>query len=122
MRASSHIGFQTKEQFMSLRLGVLGCSKIVGLLLVKSIQFEARYWKKIQDKKLSYTWNVDEYPDSPETIVTWMIESLDGGSSSEIKLVHSDLADNVDGLERRGSYFIGRFAEHCKDKQQCPPT
>ena len=28
----------------------------------------------IQDKKLSYTWNVDEYPDIPETIVTWTIE------------------------------------------------
>jgi uncharacterized protein YndB with AHSA1/START domain len=76
----------------------------------------------IQDKKLSYTWNVDEYPDSPETIVPWMIEPLDGGGRSEIKIVHSDLADNVDGLDRSWSYFIGRFAEHCKDKQQSPPT
>lgn len=76
----------------------------------------------IQDKKLSYTWNVDEYPDSPETLVTWMIEPLDGGISSEIKLVHSDLVDDADGLDRSWSYFIGRFAEYCKEKHQSPPT
>jgi uncharacterized protein YndB with AHSA1/START domain len=75
----------------------------------------------VQDKKLSYTWNVDEYPDIPETIVTWMIEPLDGGGSrSELMLVHSDLANNndFDDADRIWSYFIGRLAEHCKDKQQ----
>ena len=75
----------------------------------------------VQDKKLSYTWNVDEYPDIPETIVTWMIEPLDGGGSrSELTLVHSDLANNndFDVADRIWSYFIGRLAEHCKDKQQ----
>ncbi|HEX2106922.1 MAG TPA: hypothetical protein VHF28_04245 [Nitrososphaera sp.] len=51
-----------------------------------------------------------------------MIEPLNRGGRSEIKLVHSDLADDVDGLDRSWSYFIGRFAEHCKDKQQSPPT
>ena len=72
----------------------------------------------IQDKKLSYTWNVDEYPDMPETIVTWMIEPLDGGRISEIKLVHSDLANNdFDDTDKNWSYFIGRLVEHCKDKQ-----
>ena len=73
----------------------------------------------IQDKKLSYTWNVDEYPDIPETIVTWMIEPLDGGRMSERMLVHSDLANNdFDETDKSWSYFIGRLAEHCKDKQQ----
>ena len=72
----------------------------------------------IQDKKLSYTWNVDEYPDMPETIVTWTIELLDRGRISELKLVHSDLANNnFDDTEKNWSYFIGRLVEHCKDKQ-----
>jgi uncharacterized protein YndB with AHSA1/START domain len=73
----------------------------------------------IQDKKLSYTWNVDEYPDIPETIVTWTIESLDGGSSSEIMIVHSDLANtDFDDSDKNWSYFIGRLVEHYKDKQR----
>ena len=72
----------------------------------------------IQDKKLSYTWNFDEYPDMPETIVTWTIELLDGGRISEIKLVHSDLANNnFDYTEKNWSHFIGRLVEYCKDKQ-----
>ena len=71
----------------------------------------------IQDKKLIYTWNVDDYPDIPETIVTWMIEPLDGGSRSEIMLVHSDLANNFDDADRNWSYFIGRLVEHCEKKQ-----
>ena len=71
----------------------------------------------IQDKKVSYTWNVDDYPDIPETIVTWMIEPLDGGSRSQIMLVHSDLANDFDDADRNWSYFIGRLAEHCEKKQ-----
>jgi uncharacterized protein YndB with AHSA1/START domain len=71
----------------------------------------------VQDKKLSYTWNVDEYPDIPETIVTWIIEPIDGGSRSEIMLVHSDLANDSDDADRIWSYFIERLAEHCKKKQ-----
>ncbi len=73
----------------------------------------------IQDKKLSYTWNVDEYPDISETIVTWMIEPLDEGRMSEIKLMHSNLANNdfVD-TDKNWSYFVRRLLEHCKDKQQ----
>ncbi len=43
----------------------------------------------VQDKKVSYTWNVDEYPDIPETIVTWTLKPLYEGRSSEIMLVHS---------------------------------
>jgi uncharacterized protein YndB with AHSA1/START domain len=71
----------------------------------------------VQDKKVSYTWNLDDYPDIPETIVTWMIEPLDGGSRSEIMLVHSDLANDFDDADRNWSYFIGRLAEHCEKKQ-----
>jgi uncharacterized protein YndB with AHSA1/START domain len=71
----------------------------------------------IQDKKVSYTWNLDDYPDIPETIVTWMIEPLDGGSRSQIMLVHSDLANDFDDASSNWSYFIGRLAEHCEKKQ-----
>ena len=76
----------------------------------------------IQDKKLSYTWDVDEYPDMPETFVTWMIEPLEGGSRSEIILVHSGLANNnFDGLDRSWFYFIGKLAEHCNKTQPSDP-
>ena len=34
----------------------------------------------IQEKKLSYTWNVHEYAGSPQTIVTWTLEPLDGAA------------------------------------------
>jgi uncharacterized protein YndB with AHSA1/START domain len=71
----------------------------------------------VQDKKVSYTWNLDDYPDIPETIVTWMIEPLDGGSRSETMLVHSDLANYYDDTSSNWSYFIGRLAEHCEKKQ-----
>ena len=75
----------------------------------------------IQDKKLSYTWNVDEYPDIPETIITWRIEHLDGGTRSEIMLVHSDWTQDFDDADRIWSYFIWRHAEHCKKKQSSDP-
>jgi hypothetical protein len=56
---------------------------------------------------------------SVETIVTWTIEPLDGGNSSEIMLVYSELANNdFDDADRNWSYFIGRLADHCKKKQQ----
>jgi hypothetical protein len=48
-----------------------------------------------------------------------MIEPLDGGRMSEIKLMHSDLANNdFEDTDKNWSYFIGRLVEHCKDKQQ----
>lgn len=72
----------------------------------------------VQDKKLSSTWNVDEYPDIPETIVTWTLEPLYGGRSSEIMLVHSDLVNDIDDASSNWSYFVGRLAEHCEEKQQ----
>jgi uncharacterized protein YndB with AHSA1/START domain len=70
----------------------------------------------IQDKKLSYTWNVDEYPGFPETIVTWTLESLDGGNKTKIMLVHSGLVGDFGDVEDGWSYFIGRLAEHYKKK------
>jgi uncharacterized protein YndB with AHSA1/START domain len=75
----------------------------------------------VQDKKLSYTWNVDEYPDMPETIVTWIIEALVGGSRSESMLVHSDLTYDFGDAGRIWSYFIMKLAEHCKKKQSSDP-
>jgi uncharacterized protein YndB with AHSA1/START domain len=89
-------------------------SDIGGLLTMRGKILEI-----IQNRRLSYTWNVDEYPDAPETVVAWTIQSLDGGSSSEIKLVHSDLVNkDFDYTEKNWSYFIGRLVEHCKDKQR----
>ena len=58
-----------------------------------------------------------------EIIVTWIVEPLDGGSRSEIMLVRSHLANNdVDNADRIWSYFIGKFAEHCKEKQSSDPS
>jgi uncharacterized protein YndB with AHSA1/START domain len=71
----------------------------------------------IQDKKVSYTWNLDEYPDIPETIVTWTLEPLNGGSRSEIMLVHSNFANYYDDADRNWTCFIGRLVEHCEKKQ-----
>ena len=71
----------------------------------------------VQDKKVSYTWNLDDYPDIPETIVTWMIEPLDGGSRSEIMLVHSNFASYYDDADRNWTYFIERLVEHCEKKE-----
>jgi uncharacterized protein YndB with AHSA1/START domain len=70
----------------------------------------------IQDKKLSYTWNVDDYPDFPETVVTWMLEALDGGSKTKITLVYYGLVGDFGDVENGWSYFIGRLAEHSKKK------
>ena len=70
----------------------------------------------IQDKKLSYTWNIDDYLDFPETIVMWTLEPLEGGSKTEIMLVHSGLVGDFDYVEDGWSYFIGRLVEHCKKK------
>ncbi len=70
----------------------------------------------IQDKKLSYTWNVDEYPGFPETIVTWTLESLDGGSKTKIMLVNSGLGSEFGDVEYGWSHLLGRLAEHCKKK------
>jgi uncharacterized protein YndB with AHSA1/START domain len=70
----------------------------------------------IQDKKLTYTWNVDEYPDLPETIVKWTLEPLDGGRMSKIILMHSNLANYYDDADRNWTYFIGRLVEHCEKR------
>ena len=70
----------------------------------------------IQDKKLTYTWNDDEYPDLPETIVKWTLEPLDGGRMSEVILVHSNLANYYDDADRNWTYFIGRLVEHCEKR------
>lgn len=70
----------------------------------------------IQDKKLTYTWNVDEYPDLPETIVKWTLEPLDGGRMSKIILVHSSLANYYDDADRNWTYFIRRLVEHCEKR------
>ena len=41
-----------------------------------------------QDKKLTYSW---EYPDTPETVVTWTLEG--SGGSTRLTLVHSGFAE-----------------------------
>lgn len=67
-------------------------------------------------KKLSYTWKVDDYPDNPESVVTWTLEPVDGGKT-KITLVHSRLVGKTGDLEAGWSYFMGRLAEHCKNKK-----
>jgi uncharacterized protein YndB with AHSA1/START domain len=72
----------------------------------------------IPEKRLLYTWKVDEYPNFPETVITWTLEPMDGGNKTKVTLVHSGLVGETGEVDSDWSYFIGRLAEHCEKKKK----
>ena len=53
--------------------------------------------ESIPNNKVSYTWQYENTPDFPETLVSWDLEKLDNNGTN-LKLTHSGFTGNEKGL------------------------
>ena len=73
----------------------------------------------IPNKKVSYTWQLNDTPGFPETTVTWELEEIDG-NKTRVELVHSGFTGKEEGKlsftehDKGWSYFLGRLQKYCE--------
>lgn len=71
----------------------------------------------IPNKKVSYTWQLKDMPEFPETVVTWELEEIDH-HKTKIELVHSGFTGKEGGKlsskehDQGWTYFLGRLIEY----------
>jgi uncharacterized protein YndB with AHSA1/START domain len=71
----------------------------------------------IPNKKVSYTWQLKDMPEFPETVVTWELEEIDH-HKTKIELVHSGFTGKEGGKlsskehDQGWTYFLGRLKEY----------
>lgn len=71
----------------------------------------------IPNKKVSYTWQLKDTPDFPETVVTWELEEIEP-HKTRVDLVHSGFTGKEGGKlsskehDQGWSYFLGRLKEY----------
>jgi uncharacterized protein YndB with AHSA1/START domain len=71
----------------------------------------------IPNKKVSYTWQLKDTPDFPETVVTWELEEIEP-HKTKVELVHSGFTGKERGKlsskehDQGWSYFLGRLKEY----------
>ena len=73
----------------------------------------------IPNKKLSYTWQHNDVPEFPETVVTWKLEEIDA-NKTRVELIHSGFTGKEDRKSSKEhdqgwTYFLGRLEKYCKD-------
>lgn len=77
----------------------------------------------IPNKKVSYTWQLKDIPDFPETTVTWELEEIDA-NKTRVALTHSGFTGREEGKlsfkehDQGWSYFLGRLEKYCKGKRE----
>jgi uncharacterized protein YndB with AHSA1/START domain len=77
----------------------------------------------IPNKKVSYTWQLKDIPDFPETTVSWELEEIDA-NKTRVVLTHSGFTGREEGKlslkehDQGWSYFLGRLEEYCKGKRE----
>jgi uncharacterized protein YndB with AHSA1/START domain len=75
----------------------------------------------IPNKKVSYTWQLKDTPEFPETLVTWELEEIDL-HRTRVVLVHSGFTGKEGGKlsskehDQGWSYFLGKLKEYCQEK------
>jgi uncharacterized protein YndB with AHSA1/START domain len=75
----------------------------------------------VQDKKVSYTWQLKDTPEFPETTVSWELEEIDT-HKTKVELVHSGFTGREEGKlsskehDQGWSFFLGRLKEYCEKK------
>jgi uncharacterized protein YndB with AHSA1/START domain len=71
----------------------------------------------IPNKKVSYSWQLKDMPEFPETVVTWELEEIDH-HKTKIELVHSGFTGKEGGKlsskehDQGWTYFLGRLKEY----------
>jgi uncharacterized protein YndB with AHSA1/START domain len=75
----------------------------------------------IPNKKASYTWQLKDTPEFPDSTVTWELEEIDA-IKTRVKLVHSGFTGKEEGKvsftehDKGWSYYLGRLEKYCKKK------
>jgi uncharacterized protein YndB with AHSA1/START domain len=75
----------------------------------------------IPNKKVSYTWQLKDTPEFPETTVTWELEEIDT-NKTRVNLVHSGFTGKEEGKlsfkehDQGWSYFLGKLEKYCKER------
>jgi len=73
----------------------------------------------IPGKKLSYTWQFNDTPEFPETIVTWELEEIEH-NKTRVVLNHSGFTGKETGklssreFDNGWTYFLDRLEKYCK--------
>jgi uncharacterized protein YndB with AHSA1/START domain len=76
----------------------------------------------IPNKKVSYTWQLKDIPEFPETTVTWELEKIEA-NQTRVNLVHSGFTGKEEGKlsfkehEQGWSYFLDRLEKYCEKKK-----
>jgi len=75
----------------------------------------------IPNKKLSYTWQHNDVPGFPETVVTWELEDI-GVNKTRVELTHSGFTGKEERKtfkehDQGWTYFLDRLEKYCKDKK-----
>lgn len=82
---------------------------------------EGRVLEFVQNKKLTYTWQWKNFPDFPETKVTWELEQVDK-NKTRVTLTHSGFTGKEEGPAsvnehtQGWSFFLGELNSYCKKK------
>ena len=75
----------------------------------------------IPNKKASYTWQLKDTPEFPDSTVTWELEEIDA-IKTRVKLVHSGFTGKEEVKvsftehDKGWSYYVGRLEKYCKKK------
>jgi uncharacterized protein YndB with AHSA1/START domain len=131
MGANSEIVFKAltddKEliQWLSSQRAFLE-QQIVGAWMLRNCRFEVgknltirgKILQIINDRKLSLPGILTSTQTPGDTTVAWTLKALNGGTTTQITLVHSGLVNDSSDLNKSWSYFIGGLAGHGKQKQQ----
>ena len=76
----------------------------------------------IPNKKVTYTWQLKDIPEFPETIVTWELEEIDV-NKTKLVLIHSGFTGKEEGKlsfkehDQGWTYFLGRLEKYCEKKK-----
>ena len=80
---------------------------------------EGRVLEFVPNKKLAYTWQWEDMPDFPETIVTWELEQVNK-NKTRVTLTHSGFTGKEEGPtsveehNRGWSLFLNELVSYCK--------
>lgn len=69
----------------------------------------------IPNKKIVYTWDHPDIPDSPKTVVTWKLEKIDN-NKTKVDLLHTGfkLDEMFKEHDEGWTYFLSRLEKYCR--------
>jgi uncharacterized protein YndB with AHSA1/START domain len=76
----------------------------------------------IPNKKISYTWQYNDIPEFPETIVSWKLEELER-NKTRVELVHSGFTGKEQekvsskGHDEGWTHFMNELSKYCLQRK-----